>query len=101
MMTARGLNASLFQCQPTEIPLPSKTSGGRQPLLEALTKREPEILGLLARHLTNQEIADKLYISPRTVKSHTKNIYGKLGASSRREAVAKAMDFVYFNGEIW
>ena len=63
--------------------------GSGQTLLEPLTKRELEIIGLLARHLTNQEIADTLFISVATVKSHTKNIYGKLGVNSRREAVAK------------
>ncbi len=64
-----------------------KTSVDRQPLIEPLSRREIEVLGLLARHLSNREIADKLYISPATVKSHTKNIYGKLGVNSRREAV--------------
>jgi LuxR family maltose regulon positive regulatory protein len=45
---------------------------------------------LLAQRLSNQEIADKLFISSITVKAHLQNIYGKLGVSKRREAVEKA-----------
>jgi LuxR family maltose regulon positive regulatory protein len=60
------------------------------PLDETLTNRELEILALLAQRLRNKEIAEKLFISPETVKRHTINIYGKLNAHNRREAVAKA-----------
>jgi len=59
-------------------------------LPEPLSIREQEILELIAAGLTNQEIADKLVISPETVKKHTGNIYGKLGVRSRTEAVARA-----------
>jgi LuxR family maltose regulon positive regulatory protein len=62
----------------------------RAALVEPLTRRESEILLLLARHLTNQEIADSLVISPLTVKKHTINIYQKLGVNSRTQAVAQA-----------
>jgi len=55
-----------------------------------VTKREREILGLLSSHLTANEIAAQLYISVKTVRRHTENIYGKLGVHSRGEAVAKA-----------
>ncbi len=48
-------------------------------------------LGLLAERLSNREIADRLDISPRTVKRHTHNIYEKLGVSGRREVVTKAL----------
>ena len=61
-----------------------------QPLLEPLTNREMEILNLLAQRLSNKEIAVKLFISPTTVKKHLNNIYGKLTASNRQQAVAKA-----------
>jgi LuxR family maltose regulon positive regulatory protein len=65
---------------------------GQSTIVEPLTKREQEILALLAAGLTNQEIADHLSISSQTVKKHTGNIYGKLGARSRTEAVALARD---------
>ncbi len=56
----------------------------------ALTNREIEILPLLEQRLRNKEIAEKLFISPETVKRHTINIYGKLDVHSRREAVDRA-----------
>lgn len=63
---------------------------GEQPALDPLTKRELEILGLLAVRLTNREIAERLFISVGTVKRHTANIYQKLGTEGRRQTVAKA-----------
>jgi len=59
-------------------------------LIEPLTERELEVLGLLAQRLSNKEIAHELSISPMTVKRHTINIYQKLLVQSRREAVATA-----------
>jgi ATP/maltotriose-dependent transcriptional regulator MalT len=56
-----------------------------------LTNREFDVLELLAQRLSNKEIADKLYISTTTVKSHIQNLYGKLHVSKRRDAVEKAM----------
>ena len=58
--------------------------------VEPLSKREQQILALLASRLSNKEIADRLHISPVTVKRHTANIYQKLGVHGRRQAVAKA-----------
>jgi len=57
-----------------------------------LTDRELEVLALLAQRLSNKEIADKLVISPRTVKRHTLNIYRKLDVNSRQQAVEKAAE---------
>ena len=65
-------------------------SPASQPLVEPLTNRELDVLELLAQRLSNQEIADKLFISSLTVKAHLQNIYGKLGVSKRREAIEKA-----------
>jgi LuxR family transcriptional regulator, maltose regulon positive regulatory protein len=59
---------------------------------EALSEREAKVVGLLAQALPNKKIARTLGISPETVKWHLKNIYGKLGVSSRDEAVARVRD---------
>jgi LuxR family maltose regulon positive regulatory protein len=59
-------------------------------LIEPLSKREIEVLQLVAEGLTNREIAQRLSISLGTVKVHNSNIYGKLGVNSRTQAVARA-----------
>ncbi len=59
-------------------------------LVEPLSERELEVLRLVAEGLSNQEIAARLYLSLRTVKFHTGNVYGKLNVKSRTEAVSKA-----------
>jgi DNA-binding CsgD family transcriptional regulator len=56
-----------------------------------LTQREVEVLRLLPRGLSNAEIAEELFVSPRTVQTHLTNLYGKLGVGGRAEAVAYAM----------
>jgi NarL family two-component system response regulator LiaR len=58
---------------------------------EPLTPREREVLRLLALGLSNEEIAEKLSITKRTVQNHVSNIYGKLGLDSRAEAVLYAI----------
>ncbi|MGO4257766.1 ATP-binding protein [Marmoricola sp. RAF53] len=55
-----------------------------------LTTREAEVLDLIAEHLTNAEIAERLVLSPRTVDHHVSAILGKLGVSSRAEAAQLA-----------
>ncbi len=69
---------------------PPRAAAHEQPLVEPLTDRELEVLELLAQGLANREIGRRLFISLPTVKSHTRSIYGKLGAHSREEAVARA-----------
>ncbi|NJM06423.1 response regulator transcription factor [Candidatus Gracilibacteria bacterium] len=59
-------------------------------LPEMLTRRETEILALLAERWSNQEIAEHLTVSLNTVRKHTSTIYDKLGVGSRREAVSTA-----------
>jgi len=58
--------------------------------IEPLSEREIEVLQLIAEGMTNPEIAAKLILSLYTVKTHTRNIYGKLGVNNRTQAVAKA-----------
>ena len=58
---------------------------------DTLTAREVEVLQLLAFGHTNRDIAEKLFISPDTVKTHLEHIFEKLGASDRTAAVAEAL----------
>jgi two-component system response regulator DesR len=55
-----------------------------------LTERERDVLELIAAGSTNREIAEKLYLSPYTVKEHTSALYRKLGARNRAGAVRRA-----------
>lgn len=55
-----------------------------------ISKREFEVLELIAAGLSNQEIADRLFVSTSTVKSHVSNVLAKLDASRRTEAIARA-----------
>ena len=64
----------------------------RGPAIEALSPREIDVLKLVARGANNQEIANQLYITQATVKSHLIRIYGKLNVSDRTAAVTKAME---------
>jgi NarL family two-component system response regulator LiaR len=67
--------------RPTDLPLAS----------ESLTEREMEVLRLIARGLTNQEIAEMLGISERTVRTHVGNILGKLHLANRTQAALYAL----------
>ena len=71
-------------------PLPAAALQAQNGMVEPLTRRELDILALLAQRLTAKEIAQKLVLSELTVKRHRANIYQKLGVNSRREAVAAA-----------
>src|SRR3954447_15034659 len=55
-----------------------------------LSEREREVLSLMASGATNKEIAERLFLSPHTVKEHTSSLYRKLGARNRAEAVRRA-----------
>jgi LuxR family maltose regulon positive regulatory protein len=59
-------------------------------LVDPLTKREIEILMILTKRYSNHEIAEKLFISPETVKRHLYNIYQKFGVENRQQAIDKA-----------
>ena len=62
------------------------------PLVEALTTREQEVLTLVAAGCSNRDIAERLVITLHAVKKHTGNIYGKLGVTSRTQAIVRARD---------
>lgn len=85
----RSLLAMFEGAMPTP-PVPSSPDLNTSSLVEAVSEREIEVLHLLADGRTNQEIAQVMFVSVNTVKSHLKSIYGKLGVHNRREAVAQA-----------
>ncbi|MCF7805194.1 MAG: LuxR C-terminal-related transcriptional regulator [Candidatus Marinimicrobia bacterium] len=64
--------------------------GFKQDLISPLTEREQEVLSYLGENNTYQEIADSMFVSLNTVKTHLKNLYGKLEVSSKTEAIEKA-----------
>jgi two-component system, NarL family, response regulator YdfI len=76
----REVNAALLTAAPTA-----------PPIAEPLTRREREVLQMLASGVGNKEIAAQLAISEHTVKFHVTSILGKLGAASRTEAVSLAV----------
>lgn len=83
----RHLLAAFPACE-REQAAPSRAVAAAIGLAEPLSSRELEVLDLIAAGLTNQQIAARLYLSLHTVKSHARNIYAKLGVSSRTQAAA-------------
>lgn len=57
-----------------------------------ISKREMEVLELIAQGLSNREIAEKLFLSPHTVKSHSSSLFVKLSARRRTEAIKRAKE---------
>lgn len=81
---------------PLRLSLPRRSSQSsderrREPLIEALTTREHDVLALVADGLPNRHIASALAISEHTVKFHLASIFGKLGVSTRTEAVQRGL----------
>src|SRR5437868_5112578 len=70
-----------------------------QPLVEPLTRREREILALLAQGHTGPEIADELTLAVSSVKWHTQHLYSKLGVNSKKQAVARARELGLLGGQ--
>jgi DNA-binding CsgD family transcriptional regulator len=71
-------------------------NGGDQPLAP-LTPREREILQLAAEGLSGPSIAERLFVSPGTVKTHFRNIYEKLGVRDRAAAVARGLRLAFID----
>ncbi len=73
-----GLGQTVFAAQPD------------QPVAAGLSERERGVLAIVASGATNREIADRLFLSPHTVKEHTSALYRKLKVRNRAEAVQRA-----------
>ena len=76
-----GMGMTVFR--PREEPAPAPAQ---------LSAREREVLDLIATGATNREIAERLFLSPHTVKEHTSAVYRKLGVRNRAEAVRQAQE---------
>jgi DNA-binding CsgD family transcriptional regulator len=78
-----------------EVPAPAGPFATNVQKMEELriTARELEILGLIAEGLSNREIAEKLFVSENTVKTHSSRVFDKLGAKRRTQAVQLGKEF--------
>jgi LuxR family maltose regulon positive regulatory protein len=81
--------------RPTAVPQP-KTNKLQSIIIEPLSERELEVLRLLRTELSGPEIASKLIVSLNTLRTHTKNIFNKLGVNNRRAAVHRAEELNLF-----
>ena len=82
------LGSRIYQGRPKESYDPNKLG---------LSKREIEVLELIAEGFSNQEIADQLFVSLNTTKTHISNIYSKLNVKRRTQAIQKARDLAIVN----
>ncbi len=73
-------------------PLPEAPPTSRMGIYGELSERELEVLQRVAEGETNREIAERLFLSPDTIKSHVSNIYRKLDVNRRAQAVARAKE---------
>ncbi len=76
-----------------EVALSAGAPGVPSPLVEPLSERELEVLQLMAKGLSNKEIAERLVLANGTVKAHAHNICGKLGVQNRTQAILRAQQF--------
>ena len=81
-----------FSQPTTEIRNPLKREIPKSEMAEPLSKRELEVLHLIADGLSNEEIAERLVVGKSTIKTHINRIFSKLGATSRKQAVVRAQE---------
>ena len=89
-MTLEQAVAEALVAATTEVPEPARSAKSTRPA--GLSRREGEVLALVAQGLTNIQIAERLVISPRTVNAHLHAIYYKLGVATRSAATRFAME---------
>lgn len=77
--------------------LPPDLKQNADPSIQTLSPRELQVLRLMIEGLNNTEIAERLFISPSTVKTHVSNVLNKLGVSNRVEAVRYVLESGYFD----
>ena len=77
---------------PAPSPAPEPGTGSRTRYPEGLTRREVEVLRVVAEGLTNAEIAARLFLSPNTVNVHLYSIFSKLGVTTRTAAARFAVE---------
>jgi DNA-binding CsgD family transcriptional regulator len=91
-----GLRIKAARQEPTEaqVAVPGAVTGGEPFVVDekkredlGITRRELEVLGLIAQGMSNREIAGKLFVSENTVKTHSSRVFDKLGAKRRTQAV--------------
>jgi LuxR family maltose regulon positive regulatory protein len=78
--------------EPPSAEPPSRPASGTLDPVERLSGRELEVLRMLDTELDGPQIAQHLFVSLNTVRTHTKNIYAKLGVNSRRAAVRRGRE---------
>jgi len=82
----------VYKERPVLVPEPFALNDGKVDEL-GITPRELEILGLIAQGLSNREIAEKIFVSENTVKTHSSRLFDKLGAKRRTQAVQIGKNF--------
>ena len=93
--TSAGVKEGKFCREAVEAVLTAAGQAARRSSVErpgGLTPRELEVLQLIAQGLSNQEIADRLFLSLNTVKTHTSNVFSKLDVQRRTQAIQKAKE---------
>jgi DNA-binding CsgD family transcriptional regulator len=86
-----GATPTLRRAESLAVRLPARALDGAYPA--GLTQRELDVLRLLAQRLSNPEIAEALFVGPRTVQTHVEHIFAKLGVNNRRDAAEAAARF--------